>query len=100
LAGLAETAPVVGDDPVARFQQDALLLLPRMPVQWIPVDEHHRLTRAVILVVDVDIGVVLLTDGDLGHGSTSLGLTGRTDACAGGVPSRASAGNELVDGGG
>jgi hypothetical protein len=32
-----------------------------------PVDQHHGLAGAMVLVVDVDAGVVLPADGDLGH---------------------------------
>jgi hypothetical protein len=32
------------------------------------VDEHDRLTAAVVLVVELDIGGVLASDGDIGHG--------------------------------
>jgi DNA-binding CsgD family transcriptional regulator len=38
------------------------------------VDQHDGLAGAVILVIDLDVGVVLLADGDCGHGGfLSLG---------------------------
>ena len=59
LAGLAEPAPVVGDDPVPGGEQCPLLTFPGVPVQRVPVDQDDRLTLAVVLVVDLDVGVVL-----------------------------------------
>ena len=55
LAGLAEPAPVVGDDPVAGLQQRRDLLVPGAAAERIAVDQHHRLAGAVILVMDLDV---------------------------------------------
>jgi len=68
LAGPAESAPVVGDHPVAGLPQDAVLALPGVPVERVPVDQHDRLTLAVVPVVDVDVGAVLGADLDVRHG--------------------------------
>ncbi len=76
LAGLAEAAAVIGDDPVAGLQQDRDLLVPGPAAERIPVDQHDRLARAVVLVVDLDIGGVLPTDGDFGHERSFLSGSG------------------------
>src|SRR5215471_6845935 len=67
LAGLAEPAPVVGDDPVAGLQQGRDLLVPGPAAERVPVDQHHRLAGAVIFVVDIDVAGILPANGDLGH---------------------------------
>jgi hypothetical protein len=67
LAGLAEPAPVIDDDPVPGVQQDRDLLVPGPAAERVAVDQHHRLAGAVILVVDLDVGAVFLADGDCGH---------------------------------
>lgn len=68
LAGLAKAAPIVGDDAVAGRQQCGRLLLPGVPVEEVAVDEHHRLTGAVVFVVQLDVGSVFLADGHVRHG--------------------------------
>ena len=55
LAGLAEPAPVVGDDPVAGLQQGRDLLVPGAAAERVAVDQHHRLAGAMILVIDLDV---------------------------------------------
>jgi hypothetical protein len=55
LAGLAEPAPVVGDDPVPGLEQGRDLLVPGPAAERVPVDQHHRLAGAVILVMDLDV---------------------------------------------
>jgi hypothetical protein len=67
LAGLAEPAPVIGDHPVPGVQQHRDLLVPGPAAERVPVDQHHRLAGAVILVVDLDVGAVFPADGDCGH---------------------------------
>jgi hypothetical protein len=71
LAGPAEPAAVVRDDPVAGVQKHAMLPLPGVPVERVAVDEHHRLAAAVILVVELDVGAVLGAGDDVGHGFPS-----------------------------
>jgi hypothetical protein len=71
-AGPAETAPVVGDDPVPGLEQDPVLPFPGVPVELVPVDQHDRLALAVVLVVEVDVGAVLATNGDVRHGFLPL----------------------------
>jgi hypothetical protein len=68
LAGPVEPAPVIGDDPVPGLQQHAFLPFPGVPVQQVAVDQHHRTAAAVIFVVDLVIGAVLGSDGDVRHG--------------------------------
>ena len=64
LAGLAEATTVVRDHAVAGPQEHAFLAFPRVPVEGIAVDEHHRRAAAVVLVVELDVGVVLGPDSD------------------------------------
>lgn len=59
LARLPESAAVVGDDPVARLQQGRALLLPRVPIERVAVDEHDRLSLSVVLVIEIDVRAVL-----------------------------------------
>jgi hypothetical protein len=49
LAGLAEPAPVVGDDPVPGVQQDRDLLVPGAAAQRVAVDQDDRQAGAMIL---------------------------------------------------
>jgi hypothetical protein len=67
LAGLAEPAPVVGDDPVAGLQQHRNLLVPGTATERVAVDQHDGLAGAMILVVDLDVGAVLSSDFDKWH---------------------------------
>src|SRR5262249_21057176 len=67
LAGLAEAASFVGDDPIAALEKDGHLLVPRTTTEWIAVDEDDRSARAVVFVVQVDRSRVLLTNRDRGH---------------------------------
>jgi len=55
LAGLAEPAPVVGDNPVPGVQQGRDLPVPGAAAERVPVDQHDGLAGAVILVVDLDV---------------------------------------------
>jgi hypothetical protein len=64
LAGAAEAATVVADHAVTRREELALLSLPRVPVQGIPVDQHDRIAAAVVLVVDLDRGSVLASNDE------------------------------------
>lgn len=50
----AESAPVVGDHPVAVVDQCGHLLLPGAAGQRPTVDEDHRLSGAAVLVVKLD----------------------------------------------
>jgi hypothetical protein len=38
-----------------------------MAVERVARDQDHRLTGAMILVLDLDIGAILLTDSDFRH---------------------------------
>ena len=51
LAGLAEPAPVIGDDPVPGGQQGRDLLVPGPAAERVAVDQHDGLAGAVIFVV-------------------------------------------------
>src|SRR5207245_10611166 len=74
LAGLAEPSAVVGDDTVTRRQQDRGLLLPGTAAQRIPVDQDYRLTGTVILIVEIDVARIFLTDINVWHRELSLFL--------------------------
>jgi hypothetical protein len=68
----AEAAAVVGDYPVAGGQQARQLLLPGSAVERVAVDQYDRPAGAVILVVELDVGGVLLADPDERHGGFLL----------------------------
>ncbi|EKX67817.1 hypothetical protein STRIP9103_07447, partial [Streptomyces ipomoeae 91-03] len=72
LGRLPETATVVGDDPVTGVQQSGALSLPRVPVQRKAVDEHDGLPGTVVLVVEIDVGGVLLANCDVRHMCSSV----------------------------
>ena len=67
LAGFSESSTVIGDDTMTRGQKCGGLLLPGSAVQRISVDQDHRLTRAVILIIQIDIAGVFFPDGDVWH---------------------------------
>ncbi len=71
LARPAKATAVVGDDAVAGLDQRVGLLLPRLPVQRVTVDQDDRLPRPVVLVVEIDAGRALGADGDGSHGVPS-----------------------------
>jgi hypothetical protein len=54
LAGLAEPATVVGDEPAAVIQQDPQLLVPGAAAERVAMDQDDRRSRAVVLVVQAD----------------------------------------------
>jgi hypothetical protein len=62
LAGSAEAAAIVGDDAMTRGEQRCHLLFPRGAAQRPAMDEHHRRSRAVVLVVEFDGAGVFLSD--------------------------------------
>jgi hypothetical protein len=86
LTGLAEPPPVVGDDPVPGVKQDLDLLVPGAAAERVTVDQHDGLAGAVVLVVDLDVGVVLLADADCGHGASFRWLDGRRPRVRGAGP--------------
>src|SRR5207237_3618412 len=60
----------------ARVEQGRELLLPGVAVQRIAVDQHDGPPAPVVLVVELDVGGVLLADGDVGHVSFPSRLGG------------------------
>ena len=59
-ARVAEAAPVVGDDTVPGVQQGRLLLLPRMAIKQVTVNQHDRSARTMVLVVNPDsLGILM-----------------------------------------
>jgi hypothetical protein len=60
-----------GDDPVAGLQQGRDLLVPGPAAERVSVDQDHGLARAVVFVVDLDVGGVFPVDGNRGHGVAS-----------------------------
>ena len=74
LAGLAEPPSVIGDDPVARLQQDGKLFLPRSAAQGVPVDQDNGLPRAVVFVVKLDIARIFFSDRNVRHYESPLYL--------------------------
>jgi hypothetical protein len=69
LARLAEAAAVVGDDAVPGREELAGLALPAVAVERVAVDEDDGLPLALVLVVELDGGAVLGSDGDGAHDS-------------------------------
>ena len=67
LAGLAKSSAIIGDDTMTRSQKRRALLLPGSAAQRISVDKDNRLTRAVVLVVEIDVAGVFLPDSDVWH---------------------------------
>jgi hypothetical protein len=67
LAGQAEAAAVIADAAVSVREQHPLLALPRVAVQRVAVDQHDRLAAAVVLVVNLDRGLVLGSNSDARH---------------------------------
>jgi hypothetical protein len=67
LRRLAEAPPIVSDDAVSGGEQFPRLTLPAVTVQRISVDQNDGLTRALILIVELDRGAVLVADGDVSH---------------------------------
>src|SRR6266568_8039797 len=67
LAGLAKASAVIGDDTVTSFQKNWHLLLPRSAVEWIPVDQHDRLARPVVLIIEFDVARVFFADSNKRH---------------------------------
>ena len=76
LAGLAEPAAIVSDDPVAGLQQDRDLPIPGPAAERIPMDQHDGLARAMVLIVNLDVGGVLPADCDFRHANSFLSERG------------------------
>jgi hypothetical protein len=53
---------------VAGVQEDGDLLVPGAAAERVAVDQRDGLAGTMILVVDLDVGVVLVADGDCKHG--------------------------------
>src|ERR1019366_508404 len=62
LAGLAEPSAVIRDDTVSRLQKRGDLLLPGSTTQWISVNKDNRVTRAMVLIIEIDVAGVFRTD--------------------------------------
>jgi len=67
LAGFTEATAVVGDDAMPCIEKRGDLLLPRRSVQWIAVNEEHRIAGAVVFVIETNFGGVFLACCDVGH---------------------------------
>src|ERR1700736_1940492 len=74
LAGFAEPSAVIGDDAVSGAQKNRHLFLPRSTAQWISVNQDNRLTRAVVLIIEIDIVRVFLTDSNVWHRTSPFSL--------------------------
>ena len=77
---LGRSAPVVG------FERRRDLLVPGAATKQVAVDQHDGLAGAMILVMDLDVCVVSLTDSDRGHGASFLWLAWPTSALQGQAP--------------
>ena len=67
LAGLAESSAVIRDDTVSRRQKRCDLLLPGSATQWISVNKNNRVTRAMVLIIEIDVAGVFRTDRSEWH---------------------------------
>ena len=67
LAGLAESSAVIRDDTVTRRQKRCDLLLPGGAAQWISVDKDNGVTRAMVLIIEIDVAGVFRTDRSEWH---------------------------------
>lgn len=65
--GFAETPPVIGDDSVAAGKKRPRLLFPGGAIRRIAMDEHDRLSRSVVFVVELDVCAVFLSNGNKSH---------------------------------
>src|SRR5713226_2952782 len=74
LAGLAESPAVVGDNTAPGSKEHRNLLLPGGSAQRISVDEDDRVTRAVIFVIEFNVGGVFVRDINVWHLRFSLFL--------------------------
>src|SRR5664279_2723220 len=79
LAGLAESSAIIGDDTVTRGQKHWDLLLPGSTAQRISVDEDNWLTRAVVLIVEINVAGVFLPDSNVWHSDSPLRICVRVD---------------------
>ena len=78
LAGQAEPAAVVGDDPAPRIEQVRDLFVPGAAAKRIPMDQHHGLASAMVLIVNLNVGRVLPADSHARHRAfLSVGRAGR-----------------------
>ena len=68
LARAAEPAAVIADTAVAGGEQHALLSLPRVTVERVAVDQNDGAPGAVVVVMDLNVGLVLSSDFDEWHG--------------------------------
>jgi hypothetical protein len=59
----------MGTSILGRSSRKSVVQVPA--AERVAVDQHGGLAGAVIFVVDLDAGVVLLADGDCGHGFPS-----------------------------
>src|SRR5438876_765341 len=76
LAGAAMAAPVVGYDAIAVLEEEQHLRVPIIGRQRPAVAEHDRLTFAPVLVVEVDVARVSLTDCDVWHSGSPFCFDG------------------------
>src|ERR1039457_6559754 len=67
LAGLAEPSAVIRDDTVSRLQKRCDLLLPGSATQWISVNKDNPVTRAMVLLIEIDVAGVFRTDRSEWH---------------------------------
>src|ERR1700735_1371841 len=67
LRGLTESSAIISNDTVTRSQKHCGLLLPGSAAQRITVDQNDRLTRAVVLIIEIDVAGVFLSDSNVWH---------------------------------
>src|SRR5437016_11285147 len=67
LGGPAVASSVMGDGPIAVFEEKQHLRVPVIGRQRPTMAEDDGLSFAPVFIKDVDVGSVLLTDGDVWH---------------------------------
>src|SRR4029077_6937695 len=80
-ARVAEAAAVVGDDTMAGVEQHGELFVPGTAAQRVAVNQDDRLSRPVVLVMQLDVARVLLSDLDVRH-PASFRSGGRASSAA------------------
>src|SRR5436309_7666582 len=72
LGGSAVASSVMGDDAIAVFEEEQHLRVPVIGRQRPTMAEDDGLSFAPVLIIDVDVGSVLRSDCNVGHGNLSL----------------------------
>jgi hypothetical protein len=67
LAGSAETSAIIGYYTMTGVQEHRKLFLPGGSTEWVSVDKDHRVSRAMIFVIKIDVTGVFFSDSNVWH---------------------------------